>query len=189
MASLSVSDSSPAIGAQFTLSAPVRNIGDGTSAATTLRYYRSADVTISTSDTEVGRDSVSGLAASKSVRESVELTAPSTAGTYYYGACVDAVTDESDTTNNCSTSVKISVVGVLESPGQPDLVVTSPSLSDSSPSAGAQFTLSAMVRNDGDYRLHGVSAAFLPVDGCDDLHIGHGDRHGPGGRTSLSRDQ
>ena len=37
------------------------------------------------------------------------LTAPSTAGTYYYGACVDAVPDESDTTNNCSSSVQVTV--------------------------------------------------------------------------------
>ena len=34
----------------------------------------------------------------------MDLTAPDTSGTYYYGACVDAVTDESDTTNNCSAS-------------------------------------------------------------------------------------
>ena len=39
----------------------------------------------------------------------MDLTAPSTAGTYYYGACVDAVTDESDITNNCSTSVQVTV--------------------------------------------------------------------------------
>ena len=31
------------------------------------------------------------------------------AGTYYYGACVDAVADESDTTNNCSPSVQVTV--------------------------------------------------------------------------------
>ena len=37
--------------------------------------------------------------------ESVELTAPSTPGTYHYGACVDAVAGESDTANNCSSSV------------------------------------------------------------------------------------
>ena len=30
------------------------------------------------------------------------MTAPSEAGAYYFGACVDSVTGESDTTNNCS---------------------------------------------------------------------------------------
>ena len=39
----------------------------------------------------------------------MELTAPSAAGTYYYGACVDAVAGESDTANNCSTSVQLDV--------------------------------------------------------------------------------
>ena len=48
----------------------------GTSAATTLRYYRSTDATITTSDTEVGTDEVAGLALSDSSSESVDLTAP-----------------------------------------------------------------------------------------------------------------
>ena len=39
----------------------------------------------------------------------MELTAPA-AGTYYYGACVDAVAGESDTANNCSASVQVDVL-------------------------------------------------------------------------------
>ena len=104
-----MNDNSPATGAPFTLSATVRNAGDGESAATTLRFYRSTDGTITTSDTVAGTDAVAGLAESGSYLGSVDLTAPSTAGTYYYGACVDAVTDESDTTNNCSASVTVTV--------------------------------------------------------------------------------
>ena len=49
------------------------------------------------------------LAASGRSSESIDLTAPSAPGTYYYGACVDAVADESDTTNNCSPSVAFTV--------------------------------------------------------------------------------
>ena len=52
----SVSDSSPDTGASFTLSATVRNPGDGASSSTILRYYRSADSSISSSDTQVGTD-------------------------------------------------------------------------------------------------------------------------------------
>ena len=110
-----VSNSSPAAGASFTLGASVRNQGDGVSAATTLRYYRSSDATISTSDTEVGTNAVSGLPASGGnggsidLALSIDLTAPSGAGTYYYGACVDAVTGESDTGNNCSAAVSVTV--------------------------------------------------------------------------------
>ena len=149
----SVSDSGPVAGTQFTLWATVRNVGEGASAATRLRYYRSPDATISTADTEVSTVAVTGLAASNSARESVDVTAPSAAGTYYYGACVDAVTDESDITNNCSSSVRVTVRE--PAPGEPDLAVAAPSVSDSGPTVGATFTLLATVRNDGE----GTSAA------------------------------
>ena len=152
----SASDSGPVAGVTFTLRATVRNLGDGASAATTLRYYRSTDATITTSDTEAGTDAVAELAPSGDGSESVDLTAPSTAGTYYYGACVDPVADESDPTNNCSTSLPINVqITVTEPEGHLDLVVAAPSVSDSGPAAGASFTLSATVRNEGE----GASAA------------------------------
>ena len=106
----SVNESSPAGGAPFALTATVENHGEGSASTTTLRYYQSAYATISTSDTEVGADAIGGLAASGTSSQSVDLTAPGP-GTYYYGACVDAVTDESDTTNNCSTSVVVTVPG------------------------------------------------------------------------------
>ena len=139
-----VSDSSPTSGASFTLSATVRNAGGAASSSTTLRYYRSTDATITTADTSVGTDAVGALAALGTSAQSISLTAPATAGTYYYGACVDAVTDESDTTNNCSSSVTVTVAEP-----EPDLVVGSPTVSDSSPTSGASFTLSATVRNAG----------------------------------------
>ena len=93
----------------FTLGVTVSNKGSSSSGSTTLRYYRSADSTVTSGDTEVGTDDVKSLAASGSSRESIDLTAPSAPGTYYYGACVDAVADESDTTNNCSPSVAFTV--------------------------------------------------------------------------------
>ena len=141
-----VSESSPNTGASFTLSATVRNQGNGSSAFTTLRYYRSTDSTITTGDTAVGTDSVSSLDAAESGDESISLTAPSTTGTYYYGACVDAVSDETDTTNNCSVAVTVTV-GAAPAP---DLVVDTPTVSESAPTAGARFTLNAMVRNQGN---------------------------------------
>ena len=138
-----VSDSSPGAGASFTLSAAVRNQGNSPSDSTTLRYYRSPDSTISTDDTPVGTDSVGGLEASVTSNESISLTAPSSAGTYYYGACVDAVNGESNTGNNCSDAARVTVAGA------PDLVVQSASASDNSPDAGASFTLRATVLNQG----------------------------------------
>ena len=93
----------------FTLGVNVVNQGSGASGSTTLRYYRSADSTITSGDTEVGTDAVGGLAASGRSVEGIDLTAPSAPGTYYYGACVDAVSNESDTTNNCSPAIAFTV--------------------------------------------------------------------------------
>ena len=120
--------------ATFTLSVTVRNQGEGDAAATKLHYYRSQDATIPASDISVGTEAVGALDASASRRSSVTVNAPSDAGTYYYGACVDSVVDESDTANNCSPSVQVTVRGY------PDLVVESPSVSESNPDAGAEFT-------------------------------------------------
>ena len=142
MATASVSDSGPAAGGTFTLLATVRNAGGEASAATTLRFYRSTVTTIATSDTEVGTEAVAGLAPLGTSSESVSLAAPSIAGTYYYGACVDAVTGESDTTNNCSPSVQVTVPEPGPESG-PDLVVAAPTVSNNAPDAGAAFTRAA----------------------------------------------
>ena len=107
----SVDDATPVADGSFTFSATVRNRGDGQSDSTTLRYYRSSNSTISTSDREVGTDPVGRLAASANSRESISLIAPPTAGTYYYGACVDSVSGESSTANNCSDGVRVDISG------------------------------------------------------------------------------
>ena len=143
-----VDTNSPVAGESFTLSATVRNQGDGRSLLTTLRYYQSTDATITTADAAVGTDFVSALDAQESGDESVSVTAPSTPGTYYYGACVDSVSDESDTTNNCSTAVTVIVGGAPT----PDLVVDTPTVDTNSPVAGESFMLSTAVRNQGDGR-------------------------------------
>ena len=133
-------------GESFTLSTVVRNSGTGSAAATTLRYYRSTDATISSSDTAVGTDSVNALNANGTSAESISLTAPASAGTYYYGACVDAVADESNSDNNCSAGVRITVEVQSD---LSDLIVDRPTVSKSTLTAGESFTLSTVVRNSG----------------------------------------
>ena len=59
------------------------------------------------------------LDAGESGDESVSLTAPSTPGTYYYGACVDSVSGESDTRNNCSSAVTVTVSAPASVPNSP----------------------------------------------------------------------
>ena len=94
-------------GSSFKLGASVRNLG-GPSAATTLRFYQSPDDVITPSDVEVDSTAVPALVKEQPhtpprfTSSRVTVTAPATPGTYYYGACVDALTRESDTTNNCS---------------------------------------------------------------------------------------
>ncbi len=105
----SVDDNTLTTGQSFTLSATVRNRGNASATATTLRYYRSSNATISTNDTEVGTDRVGSLSAGGRSAESISLNAPSDAGTYYYGACVDGVSGESNTDNNCSTAAEVAV--------------------------------------------------------------------------------
>ena len=106
--SVSVSDTTLTPGQSFTLSATVRNQGPGAAAATTLRWYRSRDRTISTQDTEVGTDQVGALGAFHTSTVSISLTAPSSEGTYHYGACVDNVSGES-ADNNCSRAANVTV--------------------------------------------------------------------------------
>ena len=143
VASASVDDGGPVALATITVSAAVRNAGSGTSAATTLRFFRSTDETISRDDPPVGTVPVPRLGASASSSRSLDVTAPPRPGTYHFGACADPVEDESATANNCSPSVP---VNVSEPPSAPNLVVEA----HVSQSAGATFSLSATVRNIGD---------------------------------------
>ena len=168
-----VDDASPETRGSFTLSATVTNAGDGESSATTLRYYRSADATITTADTEEGTDTVDALAASGSSAESIGLTAPSTAGAYYYGACVDAVSDESDTRNNCSPSVRLDV----EEPPAPDLEVGTPTVDDASPETRGIVHAVGDGDERGRWRVVGDDAALLPLGRRDDHDGGYGARH------------
>ena len=96
-------------GQSFTLTAIVRNQGTGASESTTLRWRMSTDATITSSDTQVGTDSVPGLGVGGTSSESISLTAL-TQGTYYYGATVDDVNGELDLSNNASGAVTIIVV-------------------------------------------------------------------------------
>ena len=109
-------------GQEFTLNVTVHNQGDEQAAATMLHYYRSNNATITSSDTEVGTDAVDALAASATSAASIELTAPTGVSAevgIYYGACVASVSDESNTDNNCSLAVRITVSG-HESPEDDD---------------------------------------------------------------------
>ena len=139
----SVSNNNPLPGDYITFLATVENQGSSRSTSTDLRVYRSRDRAITTRDTQVAVIGMSGFDAGRSRSESVRIRAPSDAGTYYYGACVDPVHLESDTANNCSDAVTVTISG------RPDLVVRSVSVSNPAPQPGTEFTLNATVYNQG----------------------------------------
>ena len=143
--SVRVSDDTLAPRESFKFYATVRNQGAGEASRTTLRYYRSSDATISTSDTEVDTDSVTSLDPNETGEEWDSLSAPREPGIYYYGVCVDNVTDESRTNNNCSTGIRVTVAASV-----PDLVIESVRVSDNTVEVGDRFTFYATVRNRGN---------------------------------------
>jgi hypothetical protein len=109
VSTITVSNDTLTTGQPFTIRATVENTGGGSSDSTTLRYFRSTDATISTADTQLGTDAVTGLSPGGASIESILATAPGTQGIYWIGACVDAISGESSTSNNCSSGVRITV--------------------------------------------------------------------------------
>ncbi len=91
-------------GSTTTASCTVKNQGTATAAASTLKYYLSANTTYEVSDTYLVSDAVASLAANGTAAVSELVTIPSTtaAGTYYilFFADANAVVAESNETNN-----------------------------------------------------------------------------------------
>ena len=141
--------------ADFTVS----NTGNATAAATTMRIFLSSNSTISTTDTEGGNAAFPSLAAGQS--RTITGTVPNlTSGTFYFGICIDAVAGESDTGNNCSQGVRVTVGGS----GGPDLVV-SVSRSSVTVSPGGDFSYDVTVRNEGNAVAAATRArAFVSTD-------------------------
>ena len=131
--------------AEVTLEATVSNMGEGPSPETTLRWYHSADDSLDTeTDTSSGMEAVGSLAAAASITIRNVIMVPGEIGTNHYFACVDEVTDEADTANNCSLAATVNVVPVPV----PDLAVEiSAGSTDVTPSE--MLTLTATVMNMG----------------------------------------
>lgn len=87
----------------------VRNDGDGPADATTLRYYRSTNSIISSSDTLIALDTIPALDPGEISSQNADTNAPGSEGTWYYGACVDSVPREISTSNNCSSGTQVTV--------------------------------------------------------------------------------
>ena len=90
----------------------IRNDGNADADATSLRFFQSNDGTITKGDRELGSPfSLPALAASRQVRVDWGVIIPPnfTPQTIYVGWCVDDVPGESNTADNCSPSVRVTV--------------------------------------------------------------------------------
>ena len=140
------------------LVATVRNQGDAdASNSVTVRYYLSTDTIVSSDDQLIATDSVRSLSQGNSDDEDHGVRVPSQPGQYYYYACVDSVTDEDDTSNNCSNFIKINVRGS-------DLIVESVSVDllgqTDSINPNGEFSLNATIRNQGTGNAAATTARF-----------------------------
>ena len=99
-------------GDSVTFTFRIRNRGAVASSATTIRTMRSANPTISPRDTELESYSLSPLGPSQDrpFPVTIVVNEHSAPGTIYIGMCVDAVTDEANTRNNCSDGARLMIV-------------------------------------------------------------------------------
>ena len=105
--SLRVESPTVMIGGGVRLHITLTNQGTSAAEATTIRYYRSLDATISVEDTELRAVNVGQLNPGETIAPWALLLSPTVSGAYYYGACVDGVASESDTSNNCSSGIQV----------------------------------------------------------------------------------
>ena len=130
---------------EVTLKATVTNVGGLTSPETTLNWYFSADASLDTdTDTSLETEKINSLTAGEGRTVSIPILVSDVLGSYYYFTCVDAVTDEMNTNNNCSSVVMVVVLAPV-----PDLRVISITASNASVATSATLTLTAMVMNNG----------------------------------------
>lgn len=96
-------------GSDLTFSVTVRNQGGAAAASTTLHYLLSPDAKVSLADTELGIDGIGPLPAGEKTTNNLFTSAPGLPGSYWLGACIDAVPGDSASGNDCSAAVKITV--------------------------------------------------------------------------------
>ena len=100
-------------GSADTVTFTIRNAGDRAADSTTATIRASSDSTITTDDNQLGDTlAVPELAAADSTELAIVFSAPAglSPQVLYVGLCVEPVSAESDTANNCSRAVKVVVI-------------------------------------------------------------------------------
>ena len=97
------------LGEDVNFSYNIRNQGDSASSATRTRLYASVNPTISRGDTEIRSLEVPSIDASEVIEVTGTFRINNPAGTFYFGACLDNRSSETDTDNNCSSGVALTL--------------------------------------------------------------------------------
>ena len=151
-------------GAAITFYPRTTNVGTASAPSTTIRIYRHEQETMTPrvggiEETRTARSAA--LAPDRSAITVAHATAPSTAGVHYYYLCLDHVTNETVTNNNCTqTPATVSIEQTATDPGQeevpettptttPDVTVTETVATPPSAIAGDTISIQATVTNIG----------------------------------------
>ena len=98
-----------ALGESFQLFTTLKNQGTGTVATATLSFYGATDNVNWSDERKLATADRGPLQPNGTVEVNPTFTDLSPAGTYYFYACIDPVSNESTTNNNCSAAVQITV--------------------------------------------------------------------------------
>ena len=151
-------------GAAITFYPRTTNVGTASAPSTTIRIYRHEQETTTprvggVEETRTARSAA--LAPDRSAITVAHATAPSTAGVHYYYLCLDHVTNETVTNNNCTqTPATVSIEQTATDPGQeevpettpttaPDVTVTETAATAPSALAGDTISIQATITNTG----------------------------------------
>ncbi|MDE0470067.1 MAG: T9SS type A sorting domain-containing protein [Candidatus Poribacteria bacterium] len=136
-------------GESFTISAVVKNQGEGSSETTgTLTYYQYFD---DKSVEKVGESEIALLAAGETTDVGITLTAPETSGSHSYYACVST---------NCASIVKISVRSEIK-----ELVISSGDNQTGTPNNDLPNPISVQVLDEDGVGVPRVLVIFRVVSG------------------------
>ena len=168
----------------------VESNGGTTSAGShSVGYYLSTDSVLNVSDTYLTYSSVSSLSAGYTTSLAPSLYIPSTVanGQYYLFAYADNTGLVSETNeNNNGRAIRVTVAAPSI-----DLVITSPSLSATSPSSGDQLLASCSITNNGNsaasYSYVGYYLSSDAIYDVGDTYLGYISGSTLAGGTSSSR--
>ena len=103
---------SVAMGGALKLNTTIKNAGNAISSSSFVRFYRSSNAIISSSDTLLGTSPISALSAGSSTNRQLTTSNTGTPGTWYFGACVDVIPHD-PAGNNCSAGSAVTVTDVI----------------------------------------------------------------------------